>query len=85
MSCCGQKRMKLKEYFNSSEKTSLTNITNKKTNTNTFKYIGTGSLILQGALSGNTYHFSSNNPILEVLDADAPAMYAEPLLKNYSN
>ncbi|WP_299104041.1 hypothetical protein [uncultured Tenacibaculum sp.] len=84
MSCCGQKRIKLKEYYQNNKLENSIDTSLKTPKKTSFKYIGDQSLLVQGAISGNFYQFSSSNTVIEVLEVDAAALYAEPLLRNIS-
>ncbi|WP_428742756.1 hypothetical protein [Tenacibaculum sp.] len=80
MSCCGQKRTTLKEYYNSktSNKTQQSAETQKFL---TFKYIGKSMLELTGSVSGKTYQFSAKKSLVKIPEYDASSMFGEPLLK----
>jgi hypothetical protein len=80
MSCCGQKRTTLKEFYNSKTSDKAKQSLGKQ-NLITFKYIGKDVLKLTGTISGKTYQFSVNNPFVKVLEPDASSMFGEPLLE----
>ncbi|WP_348715247.1 hypothetical protein [Tenacibaculum sp. 190130A14a] len=74
--------MKLKEYYQSKKIKDTIDTISLNSKKTTFKYIGKGSLSIQGVISGTTYNFSTKNSIIEVQEIDASALFAEPMLKS---
>ena len=85
MSCCGNKRKDwLNEVRSSTPHNSAKNISpvlmiDKPERT--FEYLGSSFLMIKGAASGRSYHFSVKGDRVNVEYADSLAMMAERELK----
>jgi hypothetical protein len=85
MSCCGQKRAQLLRQQSQAVKPAVSNMIEKRPEParppRVFEYLGSGSLVLRGAVSGSIYRFSHRGDCVEVAYEDSFALLAEDLVR----
>ena len=84
MSCCGQKRAQLSpRQSRHSEKVAAVEDRRPepKRSPRRFEYVGTGGIVLRGAVTGSTYRFDHQGDSVEVEYEDTFAFLAERYLR----
>ena len=85
MSCCGQKRAQLQRQQAQPVQPRVSTGADKHTEPprppRLFEYLGSGSLVLRGAVSGSTYRFSHPGDCVEVAYEDTFALLAEQIVR----
>ena len=80
MSCCGKQRA---NWQTQSSRTSQTQTLNSQFVY--FRYAGTDTITVRGAVSGRAYRFSGPGATLAIDPRDAPAIAGVPLMQRVSN
>jgi len=85
MSCCGQKRAQLLRQQAQHRQPTISTNADQRTEPprppRLFEYLGSGSLVLRGAVSGSTYRFSHPGDCVEVAYEDTFALLAEQIVR----
>jgi hypothetical protein len=85
MSCCGQKRAQLLRQQTQLVQPRVSPSPDKRTEPprppRLFEYLGSGSLVLRGAVSGSTYRFNHSGDCVEVAHEDTFALLAERFVR----
>jgi hypothetical protein len=85
MSCCGQKRAQLLRQETQRRQPTVSVINDQRPEParppRIFEYLGVGSLVLRGTVSGSTYRFSHPGDCVEVAYEDTFALLAEQIVR----
>jgi hypothetical protein len=81
MSCCGRKRALLLQQHaqpvSGNSSVGISNTVKPNRTPRVFEYIGSGTFMLRGAVSGMTYRFERHGDAIEVAYEDSFAMLGE--------